>query len=90
MLGGFDAEYAGLEELAAAMLTHATLTSEFAACVDQVVVLINLEKIKARLRGGKRADIIKLMISERSKVVETVQKEGIETETPYRAIGTDL
>ena len=52
--GGYDLEYATLDDLVNAMKTNGQLAAEFANSVTQTIELVNSGKIKHKLRGQKR------------------------------------
>ena len=85
-LGGFDAEHASMEAVAASMKTSASLTDEWLAVLESVIEGKNSGEIKDKMRGSIKDGVVSGLMTSRKKVVELIQSKGVRAREKFKAI----
>ena len=85
-LGSFDTDYESIDHMVSDVRNSQTLLDEFLSCVSRLIVLINQNKISAKVRGKKRSAILRQMSEERKRTVHLVESQGLRVKSAFKGI----
>ena len=85
-LGGYNSSHGTIQKCHEKLQNSDTLADEWRACLGELILLTNKGKIKIRLCGNKRINLMKSLVGLRAKTCEIVKSSGVQAKELFKAI----
>jgi hypothetical protein len=86
VIGGFKDQHGSLDECFEKCKRSETMIDEWKATIEELITLTNKRQIKIRMRGYKKANLMKSIQDLRKKTVEVIKQSGMSVKEKFWAI----